>query len=192
MERAYWQDGSWHPIDGPFSVGDGDAAIHYPACWTDAPAIEVQETDQPDDAIVTGSTIADVDGVPTRQWTSTPITLTDLQADLKRQAETIRDGHINGGCDTPHGRVDTDRESRLNISGSVQMAAILGAAFTTSWRRADNSYVTLDATAMIAVGMAAGGHVATCYGACFAIKDAIDAATTRTAARSLDLTAGYP
>ncbi len=80
----------------------------------------------------------------------------------------------------------------MNISGSVQMASILGAAFSATWRRADNTYIVLNASEMAAVGMAAGQHVATCYAACFAIKDAITGAASLDAVRAIDLNAGYP
>jgi hypothetical protein len=201
MSYAIKTGDEWHEIVGPFTVGEGDDAIQYPANWIDAASPEelaaigvhlITEPEAPSaDVRTIGSTI-EGDDVPQRVLIIDEPSLAALKAIYVTRAEGIRDERLNGGCETPSGRVDSDIESRLNISGSVQMAALLGAAFTARWRRADNSYITLDATAMSGIGLAAGQHVATCYSACFAIKDAIAAATTRDAVRAIDLTAGYP
>jgi hypothetical protein len=201
MAYAVKQGSTWIEIDGSFIVGEGDDAIQYPPNWPELAtneerahlgivAIEEPES-PPSDSTVLGSTLTG-DDAPTRVWTIQEPDLSDCKAIYKARAEAIRDAKVNGGCMTPSGRVDTTLESRMNISGSVQMAGLLGAGFNAQWRREDNTYATLNAAAMAAVGLAAGTHVATCYNACFAIKDAIDAATTVAAVRAISLDTGYP
>lgn len=117
------------------------------------------------------------------------------RAARRAQAEAYRDGRVNGGCMTASGPVDSDPVSRGLITGSVSMATIAkaaGAPFATTWRMQDNSYVGLDADAMIAMGVAVGEHVAACYEASFAVKDLIDAAADKAAIEAVDITAGYP
>ena len=121
--------------------------------------------------------------------------LTGWRAARRAEAEAYRDSRVNGGCLTASGPVDSDPVSRGLITGSVSMATIAkgaGQPFATVWRMQNNSYVTLDADAMIAMGVAVGAHVAACYEASFAVKDLIDAATDKTAIEAVDITAGYP
>lgn len=67
-----------------------------------------------------------------------------------------------GGADTPFGRVDTDMESLLRITGAVQAASIArrnGDTLTLDWTMEDNSIVTLDAPSLVAMGRAVALHV---------------------------------
>lgn len=151
--------------------------------WTGRADCEFQEVDRPPNM----GEVPDGAG----SWTLPLRVARDRRWDI---AKVYREVRINGGCATPSGAVDTDAESRNLISGSVVMAQLAGAAFSTSWRLADNNYVTLDAAAMIALGMAVGRFVAACYLASFAISDALDAAAAIDAAAiaAVDIQAGYP
>lgn len=111
------------------------------------------------------------------------------------EARGYRDGLINGGCTTPLGRADTDPESRLKISGAVQMALlaqIAGEPFAVDWTMADNTVVAHDGPAMIAMGVAVGAHVAACHAVATGIRAAIETATNQAEIDAVDIAAGYP
>lgn len=197
MSYALKVPGGWQEMSGPFTI----AGIQYPANWPALATAEeraalgisevAESAPQPESGRVVGSQITG-DDVATRIWVVEDYSLAELKEQRKAAAEVYRDQRINGGCTTPYAPVDTDPVSRANINGSVSMASILGPAFSARWRRADNSYVQLDATAMIAIGLAAGQFVAACYEASFAIKDAIDAASDAAAIAAIDIASGYP
>ncbi|ARS29089.1 DUF4376 domain-containing protein [Sphingomonas sp. KC8] len=121
--------------------------------------------------------------------------LAKLRAARWAEARGYRDARANGGCVTPLGRVDTDGESRLKISGAVQMAMLAQAAgqpFAVAWTMADNTDAAHDAGQMIALGLAVGGHVDACHAAARAVRAAIDAAGDAAAIGAVDIEAGYP
>lgn len=58
----------------------------------------------------------------------------------------------------------TDRETQSKFAAAVLMAQINPSA-TFSWKVADSAFVSLDATAMIAVASAVGAYVQSCFAA---------------------------
>ena len=123
------------------------------------------------------------------------ITIDEAKAAKWLAAKSLRDARANGSCETPLGRVNCDESSRVNISGAVQMASIAqsaGIPFAIDWTMADDTVVEHDASAMIAMGVAVGEHVAACHAACAAIRAAINAAGTVAELDAIDITAGYP
>jgi hypothetical protein len=100
----------------------------------------------------------------------------------RRQAweriKVAREQAENGGCASPLGRVDTDSLSRDRISGAVQMAMIVGAAFSIDWTMENNVPVAHNQSAMIALGLAVGQHVAAIHATARARRTAIEAAAT--------------
>jgi Domain of unknown function (DUF4376) len=95
-----------------------------------------------------------------------------------QRIKAARDAAETGGCETPLGRVDTDETSRGRITGAVSLAMIAGPSFTIDWTMADNSVVTHDQAAMIALGVAVGTHVGTCHAIARGLKAPIEAATS--------------
>lgn len=99
MAYALLVGSTWVEIDGPFAIGEGDDAVHYPANWLasssdeDLAAIGVLPIVEPGPPAagleVTGAVLIDVDGVPTRQITTAPIDLDRLRADAIR---AVNDG----------------------------------------------------------------------------------------------------
>lgn len=100
-----------------------------------------------------------------------------LRARAWVEVKALRDQAEWAGCDTPLGRVDTDPNSRSKISGAVQMAMLID-PFTIDWTMQDNSIVTHDAPAMIAMGLLVGQHVNACHAIATTIRTALDAADT--------------
>lgn len=150
----------------PFHLG---VDIETVETWADGEAIYVRpRTVDPDEAL----TLARL-----RRWEA---------------AKLVRDAHIDSGCMTPLGRVDSDEASRLNISGAVQTALIAQAAgqpFSIDWTMADNSVVSHDGPATVAMGLAVAGFVSACHEAARAIRVAIEAADDPD---TTDIEGGYP
>ncbi|UYY77802.1 DUF4376 domain-containing protein [Sphingomonas sp. R1] len=119
----------------------------------------------------------------------------DLDAARARRWEDVkamRNAAASGGCETPLGRVDTTDASRVLITGAVQMAQLSGGAYAVDWTMADNSKVTHDGPAMIAMGVAVAQHIAACWAHGQALREAIGAASTAEALDSIDINAGWP
>ena len=128
------------------------------------------------------------DGVPV-------VALDGAKARLWETAKARREAAERGGCDTPLGRVDTDQESILRITGAVsaaQMAHAQSAPFAVDWTMADNSVVPHDAPAMIDMGIAAMAHVAAVHARGRALRDEIEAADMAGALAAIDIGAGWP
>ncbi|WP_066723593.1 DUF4376 domain-containing protein [Sphingomonas pituitosa] len=110
-------------------------------------------------------------------------------------AKAARDGCAGGGCQTPLGRVDSDERSRVLIAGAVQMAQIAlagGEPYSVDWVMADNQPRAHDALAMIALGVAVGEHIASCWQRAQALRAEIDAAETVEDLAALDIISGWP
>lgn len=124
--------------------------------------------------------VLNIDTVRVRRWAA---------------VRAARDAAQDGGCPTPLGRVDTDAESRGKISGSVQMAMLAqmgGQPFTVAWTMQDNTTAIHDASAMIAMGVAVGQHVAACHAEALTRRAAIDAAADADAIAAVPVEGGWP
>lgn len=115
------------------------------------------------------------------------------QAELRRQVKAKRNALQEGGCGTPSGRIDTDANSLTNLNGAVVQAMLQQAAFSVSWRMADNVIVTgIDAQEMIAIGLAVATHRAACQARKNELDAEIDAATTIAELHAIGISDGWP
>lgn len=76
---------------------------------------------------------------------------------------------------------DGDEVSTGRITGAVSlamMAAMAGQSFANDWTLADNSIITLDGPAMMAVGIALGVRVGAVFDIARTLRDQIDTATS--------------
>lgn len=125
------------------------------------------------------------DGVGLTSDGEAPPTLPDDLASMKALAHatisTWKRAVQDGGFDHAGKHWDSDDRSRLLISGAVQMAQIALAqkqAFSVQWVAADNTASEFDAGGIIALGMAAGQHVAAVHAQALTYKSVVAAATT--------------
>ncbi|MBB6503221.1 hypothetical protein F4693_000170 [Sphingomonas endophytica] len=122
-------------------------------------------------------------------------TIEALRSACWEAVKARRQAAEDGGCASPLGAVDTDQESRLKVSGAVQMAMIAQAAnqpFTVDWTMHDDSVVKHDAAAMIAMGLAVGRHIAACHAVALAKRAAIDAAVNAADIAAVEVDHGWP
>jgi hypothetical protein len=120
------------------------------------------------------------------------IELSIAKAAFGERIKDKRNAVERAGCATPYGRIDTDADSQRKIGGASTMALALGTQFTMSWRMADNSIVTLNASQMIEVGVAAAQYVAACQANKNALDAAVQAATSVADLDAIDIEAGWP
>lgn len=112
-----------------------------------------------------------------------------------REAKDQRDDHIDGGAMTPVGAVDSDSMARSNISGATIAALVAktnNRPYSITWTLLDNSTVTLDADAMIGLGMAVLAHVNACHERARQLRAEIEAAQTMAELLAIDVGAGWP
>jgi len=114
---------------------------------------------------------------------------------LRDQVNTIKRDRQNGTAVTSQGTVDSDPESRNKLNGAVLMAMLSiqnSQSFSIDWTLSDNSSVTLNAPAMIAMASEVGTHVATQHAYAKALKDAIEVAADHAALDAIDIQTGWP
>ena len=125
-----------------------------------------------------------------------PLDLTDARSKKWEAVKAHRDLVVDGGCATPHGPLQSDSESRLKISGAVQMAILAQMTetpFTIVWTMADNSLVTLDAAQTIEMGLLVANHVGAAFAVGIALRSAINAVETLEELEAINiLYAGWP
>ncbi|MFA7441148.1 MAG: DUF4376 domain-containing protein [Sphingomonadaceae bacterium] len=124
-----------------------------------------------------------------------PLDVEALRPLIWERAKLYRAAAESGGCETPFGRIDTDLESLVRITGAVQAASIAisaGDTLTLDWTMADNSVLTLDAPMLVAMGRAVALHVDAVHQHGRDLRSDIDAATTSEALLMIDLENGWP
>lgn len=117
-----------------------------------------------------------------------------LKADKWSAVKRRRDIAIDSGAQTPHGPVDSYPSARLNIAGAAQAASIAKAAgqsFSVNWTLLDNSVVTLDAEAMIAVGLAVVQHIGAAHDHARDLRGLIEAAADIPTLLAIDIEQGW-
>lgn len=124
------------------------------------------------------------------------LSVAERKLEMVESIKSIRDARIAGGATVQGiGVFDSDDAARLNITGAVVMAQVAIAAnqpFSMSWKLANNTLVTLNAQQMIAVGLAAGTHVAACHARAQALGVAVQAAASHDDLDAIDLSSGWP
>jgi hypothetical protein len=154
--------------------------------------------DEATNTLARGEPVA-IAGVPTRQYTVTPLPLADLKAGRSAEVDTLLSakaaaGVAIAGVPAPVQMRDGDR---ANIDGQALRAGlakqgVLAWDATTVWRLADNSsYALATPDAMIAFADAAGGAYLALRKRAWAIKDAIAALNDGAAIVAYDVTAGW-
>lgn len=124
-----------------------------------------------------------------------PDALDVIKSRAKAEIARRRDAVIAGGANTPVGRVDTDEVSIRNILGAYQSAVAAMMAnqpLAMNWRMADNTTVALEAAGVIAMGNAVLTHTQDAYARSWALKDAVEAATSDLEVIGVDLSTGWP
>lgn len=113
----------------------------------------------------------------------------------KVNVERIRNARIAEGCTTPFGIVDTDPESVRNIMAAYQastLALMTQSPFSTTWRMQNNTFQTMDATGMVAIGNAVLARVTACYERSWALKALVDDAESIEDIDAIGFETGWP
>lgn len=133
--------------------------------------------------------------LPQDVWTLPPAeAVGGYRTALWERVKLIRDAVIAGGAPTPFGTVDCDTEGRSNISGASTaaiIATISDQPFSITWTLQDNSLVTLDASQMMALGLAVVGHVNAAHERARVLRAALDEAQDVPALLQIDVGAGW-
>lgn len=109
------------------------------------------------------------------------------------RAQAIRDAGIRSGFTWNGHRFDSDMVAQQRISGLAVLASTPAyPAEGVSWRLADNSWITLDATDAMSVFAAGAAHVQAWFAAFAAHEAAILALETSQQADQYDVEANWP
>ncbi|MDZ4373820.1 MAG: DUF4376 domain-containing protein [Phenylobacterium sp.] len=166
----------------------------------------IVETDPPAGSVVSGSTLVDAAGVPTRQWIAQEIPLEELVAARTAAVDAERDRRIDGGfvhLGAPYQTRPSDRE---NIAGAAQAAFMAKAGGAQAgdlrwpggdadfvWIAADNTLVTMDVDQVLAFFAAGVAFKTALTFAGRAKKDwLLDPGRTREEILAFDPTASWP
>ena len=110
-----------------------------------------------------------------------PRSLDDLKVTKRAELQAMRDAAIGGGVTWDGDVFQSDLNSRLLISGAVQMASLAmqaGESYSDTWILTNNEVRELDGSEIIALGLALGQSIKTNFGKFQALQAAIAAATT--------------
>lgn len=94
------------------------------------------------------------------------------------EIKAAREAAEFGGFTWDGSTFDSDPLSQQRIAGAVQLASLDPTGFTIDWTLADNTFRTLNAQEMTAVGVAMGQHVNAQHVKARILRQQIEAATT--------------
>ncbi len=115
--------------------------------------------------------------------------ISEIRADLRRQAEAKRYAAETGGITVGGAAVKTDRESQALLTGAAA-ALSAGLPGPINWK-AVNGWVQLGPDDVTALATAVAAHVQRCFSREKALCEQIDAATDATELASIDLSVGW-
>lgn len=123
-----------------------------------------------------------------------PTALMDMKRMKTVRVTELRKTTSESGCETSFGWMDTTVASQTNIQAAFTMATLAiasGQPFSISWRRLDNTEVTLNALDMITMGREVVAHVERAYRHSWSLKSQIEAATTVEELEALNVEIGW-
>jgi len=121
-----------------------------------------------------------------------PKSIAELRAAKWARVKAIRAAKVGGGVLVAGiGRFDTDAESRMNIREAASDAAQAIVTFSTRWKMADNSIVTLNGAQMVKVASSVRTHVNAAHQRAQELGVALEAATTAAQIGAIDVEAGW-
>lgn len=185
-------------------------SLTIPPGWENDPAhriaagiVEVFDPPHPANAHVTGSTIVDIAGQPTRQWITEPFSLDERKAaKLSLAAATYEEklavGYpvtLGGNDETLQCRNEHDRTNWLGLLIGAQTAVGLGAgasAYPVKIRCTSNAEYSVTNTEAVALMLGLLGWAGTMLAAYWAVKDSIKDAPNGASVDAVDVSAGYP
>lgn len=119
----------------------------------------------------------------TKQWVDQR-TLEDLQKEKWAEIKAKRDAEQLAGFVWDGSRFQSDLTSQSRIQ-SAAWAASVDQAFETDWTLADNSTRLLNATDMVAVGIALRSHIDAAHAKAKTLRSQIEAAATKEVVEAL-------
>jgi hypothetical protein len=111
------------------------------------------------------------------------------------QVKAIRNALVDAGAPTTFGVVQSDINSRLNLTASCLAAVISimqNLPFNQNWTMLDNTVVTFNATDMISFAMQAALHIDSIYARGIQLRTSINACTTMAELLAIDVGSGWP
>lgn len=134
------------------------------------------------------------------QYTPTPYVKSDAEATAEERPKKLDALAVQrvakmSVLSATAGLINMDDGTRATISSYAQTAALAnqaGLPFSITWRLLDNTYVELDASAMIRLSLEVTSHVSACHAYSFQLKDKIEAATTVAELEAIDINTGWP
>lgn len=183
---------SVHPIGPRWRVvgqPGGPPRLLIAPCGDDA----AQRQAQPGEVVVNvgapGDYMITADG---RSVQARPVNVAELRAAAWARVKAIRAAKVGGGVMVAGvGRFDTDAESRMNIREAASEAAQALLTFSTRWKTADNSFVTLNGAQMVKVASSIRSHINAVHQRSQDLGAALAAATTAAQIDAIDVEAGW-
>ena len=127
--------------------------------------------------------VADAGGNPTLVGQPAP-TLAQVKAAACARIDEARDAHLAGGFAFNGIRFDSDDKSVRRISGAV-LLCLIDPEHSENWIAQDNSRVVLSAVEIKGLGLAAANHERETLFKARALKDQIEAASSKSAVNAI-------
>ncbi|MEX2450372.1 MAG: DUF4376 domain-containing protein [Rhodospirillales bacterium] len=165
---GHWDDAALGDIGGVYPVADFDAGLYTPS----------------------GGGVFDAED-KTVTAAVEPIPIEDVRAAKLAALAAYRYDREVGGFDFSGAHVTADDRDKTLIIGARTMAKE-DSEYAKDWKVAPGQYVTLDATALIALGDALEAHVSACFANEKTHSDAIVAFEDAADIAAYDFTTGWP
>lgn len=107
---------------------------------------------------------------------SAPIVLVPSAADLKAMIADRRWQQVQAGTNADGVHLDTSDTSQVKITGAA-LEATLDSSYSCDWKSSDGTWVTLDATQILAIARAMRAYIQACYDREKVLAAAVDAGT---------------
>lgn len=120
------------------------------------------------------------------------LSLADRKAQMAAAVRARRWQVETGGIIVSGAPIRTDESSQAKISGAVALFDNDPTLTAIDWEAQPGVWVTLDETAMRAIGVAVGRHVQACFSNARSLIEAINAAAGDAALDAIDIGAGWP
>lgn len=105
-----------------------------------------------------------------------PVVPAHTPEELKAKIAERRWRQVQAGTDADGIHIDTSDASQVKITGA-SMTATIDSTYTCNWKTADGTWVTLNATQILAIAKAMRTYIQACYDREKALAEEVDAGT---------------
>lgn len=118
--------------------------------------------------------------------------LDDIKTDLKAKVSALRWAKETGGVAAGGQVIRSDEVSQAKLNGAVTLINSDPSLTSIDWEAQPGVWVTASREEILALGIAVGRHVQSCFSRARALHEMIAAAASKEELQAIDIEAGWP